>query len=97
METNAKRSAFLQTSRLPMTMSTLGNSDDTSCQTKLYQTATSFSLSTFGPKTIHLNLFVCLFKYPYQICSQTLTELSHMSAALNLENKCSVTSPNHIK
>lgn len=66
VETTARSSAFLQTSN------TLGNSDDTSCQTKLYQRATSFSSSTSGPKTIYLNLFFFFFKYPYQICSQTL-------------------------
>lgn len=72
VETTARSSAFLQTSN------TLGNSDDTSCQTKLYQRATSFSSSTSGPKTIYLNFFFFFFKYPYQICSQTLTENCHI-------------------
>lgn len=34
---------------LPIIMITLNNSDDTICQTKLYQAAIPFYFSTFGP------------------------------------------------
>lgn len=52
----AKTSNFLQTSDLAMIMNTLDNSDDTISQTKLYQAAVSFYLSTFRSNSIQLNL-----------------------------------------
>lgn len=90
----AKSSNFLQTSGLPITVNSLDNSDDTICKTKLYQVATSFYLSTFGPNSMYVNLKrererEREQKYPYQISFQTSGTVicALMSAALNLEKK----------
>lgn len=94
----AKTSNFLQTSDLPMIMNTLDNSDDTISQTKLYQAAVSFYLSTFRSNSIQLNLKNKQTKKTQQHKTHNpsrfapkLWELSNMSAILNLEKRCQLT------